>query len=68
MPPIRFDRLAGRTEAGSKTLRDAAREAMLEAFRAPAGNRYRIVAEYKPSRMIVEDTGRGCAQFLTGER
>jgi len=59
MPLIRFDLLEGRTEAELKTLLDAAHEAMLEAFKVPAGDRYQIVTEHKPSRMIVEDTGLG---------
>ncbi|KQT86698.1 tautomerase [Methylobacterium sp. Leaf469] len=59
MPLIRFDLIEGRTEAELKTLLDAAHEAMLEAFRVPAGDRYQIVTEHKPSRMIVEDTGLG---------
>jgi phenylpyruvate tautomerase PptA (4-oxalocrotonate tautomerase family) len=59
MPLIRFDLLEGRTEVELKTLLDAAHEAMLEAFKVPAGDRYQIVTEHKPSRMIVEDTGLG---------
>lgn len=59
MPLIRFDLLEGRTDAELKTLLDAAHEAMLEAFKVPAGDRYQIVTEHKPSRMIIEDTGLG---------
>ncbi|KQP07331.1 MAG: tautomerase family protein [Methylobacterium sp.] len=59
MPLIRFDLLEGRTEAELKTLLDAAHDAMLEAFRVPPGDRYQIVTEHKPSRMIIEDTGLG---------
>ena len=59
MPLIRFHLLEGRTEAELKTLLDAAHEAMLEAFRVPPGDRYQIVTEHKPSRMIIEDTGLG---------
>jgi len=51
--------LEGRTDAEIKTLLDAAHEAMLEAFEVPRGDRYQLVSEYKPSRMIVEDTGLG---------
>ncbi|GJE25414.1 tautomerase family protein [Methylobacterium organophilum] len=59
MPLIRFDLIEGRSKAELKTLLDAAHEAMLEAFQVPAGDRYQIVTEHKPSRMIVEDTGLG---------
>ncbi len=57
MPLLRFHLIEGRTDAELKTLLDAAHEAMLEAFKVPPGDRYQIVSEYKPSRMIVEDTG-----------
>lgn len=59
MPLMRFDILEGRTDAQLKTLLDAAHEAMVEAFQVPQGDRYQIVTEHKPSRMIVEDTGLG---------
>ena len=38
---------------------DAAHRAMLAAFKVPERDRYQIVNEYKPSRMIIEDTGLG---------
>lgn len=57
MPLLRFDIVEGRTDAEIKTLLDAAHEAMLEAFGVPPGDRYQIVTEHKPSRMLVEDTG-----------
>jgi hypothetical protein len=59
MPLLRFDLIEGRTDAELKTLLDTAHEAMLEAFGVPARDRYQIVAEHKPSRMIIEDTGLG---------
>ena len=59
MPLLRFDLIEGRTDDELKTLLDAAHEAMLEAFQVPVRDRYQIVHEHKPSRMIVEDTGLG---------
>ncbi len=59
MPLMRFDILEGRTDAELQTLLDAAHEAMVEAFQVPQGDRYQVVTEHKPSRMIVEDTGLG---------
>ncbi|AWN41941.1 tautomerase family protein [Methylobacterium durans] len=59
MPLLRFDLIEGRSETELKTLLDAAHEAMLEAFRVPPGDRYQIVNEHKPSRMVIEDTGLG---------
>ena len=54
-----FQRLEGRTDAELKTMLDAAHRAMLAAFKVPERDRYQIVNEYKPSRMVVEDTGLG---------
>ncbi|MBS1087351.1 tautomerase family protein [Gluconobacter wancherniae] len=57
MPLLHFHLIEGRTDQEIKTLLDAAHEAMLEAFNVPRGDRYQLVSEHKPSRMIVEDTG-----------
>lgn len=59
MPLLRFDLIEGRTDAELKTLLDAAHRAMLAAFKVPERDRYQVVSEHKPSRMIVEDTGLG---------
>lgn len=59
MPLLRFDLIEGRTGAELKTLLDAAHRAMLAAFKVPERDRYQIVHEHKPSRLIVEDTGLG---------
>jgi hypothetical protein len=59
MPLLYFNVLEGRTDAELKTMLDAAHRAMLAAFKVPERDRYQIVNEYKPSRMIVEDTGLG---------
>ena len=57
MPLLRFDLIEGRTDAELRVLLDAAHRAMLAAFKVPERDRYQIVSEHKPSRMIVEDTG-----------
>ncbi len=57
MPLLRFDLIEGRTDAELQALLDAAHRAMLAAFKVPVRDRYQIVNEHKPSRMIVEDTG-----------
>jgi phenylpyruvate tautomerase PptA (4-oxalocrotonate tautomerase family) len=59
MPLLYFNVLEGRSDAELKTMLDAAHRAMLSAFKVPERDRYQIVNEYKPSRMIVEDTGLG---------
>lgn len=62
MPLLRFDLIEGRTDEELKTLLDAAHRAMLAAFKVPERDRYQIVTEHKPSRMIIEDTGLGFAR------
>ncbi|MDH4981261.1 tautomerase family protein [Hyphomicrobium sp. D-2] len=62
MPLLRFDLIEGRTDDELKTLLDAAHRAMLAAFKVPERDRYQIVTEHKPSRMIMEDTGLGFAR------
>lgn len=57
MPLLRFDLVEGRTDAELQTLLDTAHEAMLEALKVPARDRYQIVHEHKASRMIIQDTG-----------
>jgi phenylpyruvate tautomerase PptA (4-oxalocrotonate tautomerase family) len=59
MPLLRFDLIEGRTDDELKALLDAAHRAMLAAFKVPERDRYQIVHEHPPSRMIVEDTGLG---------
>ncbi|MCW8306150.1 tautomerase family protein [Acidiphilium sp. PA] len=62
MPLLRIDMLEGRSDAELETLLDAAHGAMLAAFGVPARDRYQIVHEHKPSRLIVQDTGLGIAR------
>lgn len=59
MPLLYFNVLEGRTDAELKAMLDAAHRAMLAAFKVPERDRYQIVNECKPSRMIVQDTGLG---------
>jgi phenylpyruvate tautomerase PptA (4-oxalocrotonate tautomerase family) len=62
MPLLYFNVLEGRTDTELETMLDAAHRAMLAAFKVPERDRYQIVNEYKPSRMVVEDTGLGIAR------
>jgi phenylpyruvate tautomerase PptA (4-oxalocrotonate tautomerase family) len=59
MPLLRFDLIQGRTDREIKALLDAAHRAVLAVFEVPERDRYQIVTEHAPSRMIVEDTGLG---------
>ncbi len=57
MPLLRIDLIEGRTDDELKTLLDALHRAMVEAFKVPVRDRYQIVHEHNPTRMIIEDTG-----------
>jgi Rad3-related DNA helicase len=59
MPLIRFDLIEGRTDTEITTLLDAAHRAVLTAFAVPERDRYQVVTEHKPSRVIAQDTGLG---------
>ena len=59
MPLLRFDLIEGRSDAELKSLLDAAHEAVVEVLGVPPRDRYQVVHEHKPSRLIVEDTGLG---------
>ncbi|MCK1716544.1 tautomerase family protein [Bradyrhizobium sp. 141] len=62
MPLLRFNMHEGRTDAEIKTLLDAAHTAVVAAFHVPEGDRYQLVSEYRPGRMIALDTGLGIAR------
>lgn len=57
MPLLRIDLYRGRTDAELQALLDAVHRAMLAAFKVPERDRYQVVNEHAPSRMIMEDTG-----------
>ena len=57
MPLLRIDLYKGRTDTELKMLLDAVHRAMVTTFNVPERDRYQIVNEYAPTRMIMEDTG-----------
>jgi hypothetical protein len=59
MPLLCFDLIAGRSENQIKRILDVTHEVMVNAFNVPPRDRYQIVREHLPSRMIIEDTGLG---------
>lgn len=59
MPLIRFDIIEGRSDEEIAALLDAAHRAMVSAFDVPERDRYQIVHEHRPGRLIVQDTGLG---------
>ncbi|MCM0620859.1 tautomerase family protein [Nocardioides bruguierae] len=59
MPFVRIDLVEGRTLEQIHTIADAVQECMEEVFAAPPRDRYQVVTEHKPGRIILEDTGLG---------
>jgi hypothetical protein len=59
MPLLCFDLIVGRSENQIKRLLDVTHEVMVNAFNVPERDRYQIVREHLPPRMILEDTGLG---------
>lgn len=59
MPLIRFDIIEGRSTDEIAALLDAAHRAMVAAFDVSERDRYQIVHEHRPGRIIVQDTGLG---------
>lgn len=59
MPLVRIDVVEGRSEEELRELADAVQEIMEEVFIAPKRDRYQIIHEHKPGRIIAEDTGLG---------
>lgn len=57
MPLIRVDLYEGRSDEELTKLLDTMHAVMVEAFEVPVRDRYQIVTEHRPSRMIMEDTG-----------
>jgi hypothetical protein len=54
-----FDLIQGRSEKQIDTILDVTHEVLVKSFNVPERDRYQIVREHAPSRMIVEDTGLG---------
>ncbi|MDF3283901.1 tautomerase family protein [Gordonia sp. N1V] len=60
MPLVHIHLTEGRrTDAELRRFADVVQEVMLEHFAAPARDRYQIITEHKPGRIILEDTGLG---------
>jgi phenylpyruvate tautomerase PptA (4-oxalocrotonate tautomerase family) len=59
MPLLRFNIFEGRTDAEIGKLLDTAHAAVVAAFHVPEGDRYQLVSEHRPGRMVALDTGLG---------
>ena len=76
MPLVRIDMIEGRSEEQIKNVLDTIQGCVVEAFGVPETDRYQIVHEHKPGRMVFLDTGLGfkrsdevlSIQFFTSPR
>lgn len=59
MPLVRIDVLEGRPEEELRELANVVQEVMEDVFVAPERDRYQIIHEHRPGRIIAEDTGLG---------
>ncbi|MCB1520602.1 MAG: tautomerase family protein [Hyphomicrobiaceae bacterium] len=57
MPLMRIHVIEGRTDAEINSIGEAVHRAMLKAFSVPERDRYQIITEHKPGRLVMEDTG-----------
>ncbi|KCZ56235.1 tautomerase [Hyphomonas beringensis] len=76
MPLLRIDMIEGRSEEQIQSLLDTIQSCVVGAFGVPESDRYQIVHEHKPGRMVFLDTGLGFTrssqvvsiQFFTSPR
>ena len=59
MPLLNIHVVRGRSEDQTATLLQAIHDAMVEAFEVPVRDRYQVLQEHEPQRLIMEDTGLG---------
>jgi len=64
MPLLCFDLIQGRSEKQIEMILAVTHEVLVKSFNVPERDRYQIVREHAPSRMIVEDTGLGIERTL----
>ncbi|VXB01670.1 tautomerase family protein [Nocardioides sp. AX2bis] len=59
MPLVRIDLLEGRADDELRTIADVVQECLEDVFAAPPRDRYQVITEHRPGRIICEDTGLG---------
>lgn len=59
MPLVRIDVVEGRSEEDLTLLADTVQDVMVEHFAAPERDRYQVIHEHRPGRIIALDTGLG---------
>ena len=59
MPLVRIDLVEGRTDEEVAAVADTVQEVMEEVFAAPPRDRYQVITEHRPGRLVLQDTGLG---------
>ena len=59
MPLVRIDLVEGRTDAEVAALADTVQEVLEDVFAAPPRDRYQVISEHRPGRLVLQDTGLG---------
>lgn len=59
MPLVRIDLVQGRTDDEVATLADTVQEVLEDVFAAPPRDRYQVITEHRPGRLVLQDTGLG---------
>ncbi len=59
MPLVRIDLLEGRSDEELRALADTVQQCLEDVFAAPPHDRYQVITEHRPGRIICEDTGLG---------
>jgi phenylpyruvate tautomerase PptA (4-oxalocrotonate tautomerase family) len=59
VPLVRIDLVKGRSEKEIRVLADTVQHVLRDVFAAPDRDRYQVIAEHPPGRLILEDTGLG---------
>lgn len=56
---MRIDVVEGRSDDQIRVLLDTVQQVMEDVFAAPPRDRYQVLTEHKPGRLVLEDTGLG---------
>jgi phenylpyruvate tautomerase PptA (4-oxalocrotonate tautomerase family) len=59
VPLVRIDLVEGRTDHEVAVLADTVQEVLEEVFAAPPRDRYQVISEHRPGRLVLQDTGLG---------
>jgi phenylpyruvate tautomerase PptA (4-oxalocrotonate tautomerase family) len=59
MPLVRIDVVEGRSDEALRRLADTVQDVLVEHFAAPERDRYQVIHEHRPGRIIALDTGLG---------